>query len=67
MEYVQLPLQVGETVRYDNHGMREGATGVIVQRLSDDYLRVKWSDMAVATTHRSHSLIRSGALRRLRH
>jgi hypothetical protein len=67
MQYVELPLQIGETVTYDNHGLRQGANGVIVQRLSDDYLRVKWSDMPVPTTHRSDSLIRSGALRHRRH
>jgi len=50
------PLQVGETVEYN--GYRAGARGIIVDRVSDDYLRVLWTDTPVPTTHRSHSLKR---------
>ena len=55
------PLKVGETVTYNDHGLRSGlrARGVVVQRVRDDYLRVLWSDMKVPTTHRAHSLIRA--------
>jgi hypothetical protein len=59
-ERSELPLQVGETVTYNDHGVhtRLCASGVVVQRLREDYLRVLWSDMNVPTTHRAHSLIR---------
>jgi hypothetical protein len=57
----ELPLQVGETVRYDTHGVGGNTSGVIVERLGGDYLRVLWSDMSAPTTHRSHSLKRAQA------
>jgi hypothetical protein len=57
----ELPLQVGEKVKYNDHGLRARlcANGVVVQRLRDDYLQVLWSDTKVPTTHRAHSLIRA--------
>jgi hypothetical protein len=65
-EHDELPLQVGETVRYNEY--YAGTTGIIVEKLNDDYLRVHWADMSVPTTHRGHSLRRAGCTdRRRRH
>jgi len=50
------PLQPGEAVRYD--GYASSVVGVIVERLSDEYLRVLWDDSCVPTTHRAHCLVR---------
>jgi len=59
MKHDELPLQVGDRVKYDNHGVGvDDASGVIVERLRGDYLRVYWTDLSVTTTHRCHSLRR---------
>ena len=58
MQSQELPLQIGETVMYNAYATGRGASGVIVERIGDDCLRVKWQDVSVPTTHRSHSLRR---------
>jgi len=58
------PLQVGEMVRYDRYARSE-VCGVIVARLTGDYLRVKWDDLSVPITHRSHTLKRALPSQRL--
>jgi len=63
MRHDELPLQVGDRVKYDNHGVGvHDSSGVIVGRLRDDYLRVYWIDLSVTTTHRCHSLRRDSDL-----
>jgi hypothetical protein len=59
VERTEQPLQIGETVRYNAHATPVSALGVIVERLTNDCLRVKWQDVSVPTTHRSHSLRRA--------
>jgi hypothetical protein len=59
MERDELPLQIGETVRYNAYAAGANVVGVIVERLRNDCLRVKWQDVALPTTHRSHSLLRA--------
>ncbi len=67
MEHDDQPLQVGETVQYDNHGAGTSASGVVVERLGEDYLRVFWSDLSVTMTHRCYSLKRVAHTRWQRH
>jgi hypothetical protein len=67
MEHDDLPLQVGERVKYDNHGAGAGASGIIVERLRAEYLRVFWSDSSLTTTHRCHSLKRAADTKRQEH
>ena len=50
-------MQIGETVTPD-HTPAPGVWGLVIGRLADNYVRVRWSDMLVATTHRTHSLRR---------
>ena len=58
-DYVELPLQIGDTVKYDSRGTGTATTnGVVVERLAGDYVRVLWDDTA-APTDRSHSLRRA--------
>jgi hypothetical protein len=54
----ELPLQIGETVRYNDYASGAGVSGVIVERVGEDYMRVKWGDLPSPTTHRSYSLRR---------
>jgi hypothetical protein len=61
MKRDDLPLQVGEMVKYNDYRSGAGVAGIIVERLGDDYIRVKWGDLSVPTTHRSHSLRRADA------
>ena len=58
-QHDELPLQIGETVRYNTCGMRVTASGVIIDKLREDYLRVRWSDMVVPTTHHRNNLTRA--------
>jgi hypothetical protein len=67
MEHDDLPLQVGDTVRYDHYAAAVGLSGVVVERLDDGYLCVLWNDLAVPTTHYSHNLRRTADSRRWRH
>jgi hypothetical protein len=67
MEHDEQPLQIGETVTYDNHGVGVAASGVIVERLGEEYIRVFWNDLSVTTTHHCHSLKRQPANWRGRH
>ncbi len=46
--------RVGDYVRFRRCAVR--ARGMIIERLSDDYVRVQWTDWAVPTTHRRQSL-----------
>jgi|HubBroStandDraft_3_1064219.scaffolds.fasta_scaffold1103627_1 hypothetical protein len=59
MENQERPLQIGETVRYNAYATAVSVVGVVVERLGNDCLRVQWQDIAVPTTHRSHSLRRA--------
>jgi hypothetical protein len=59
VERIEQPLQIGETVRYNAHATTVSGVGVIVERLDNDCLRVKWQDVAVPTSHRRHSLRRA--------
>lgn len=54
----EYPLQIGETVTYNTYAVGRGVSGVIVERVGADCLRVQWQDVSVPTTHRSHSLKR---------
>lgn len=67
MEHDDSPLQVGEMVKYDNHGVGVEASGVVVGRLGTDYIRVFWNDLSVTTTHRCYSLKREADTIRQRH
>jgi hypothetical protein len=58
MEPSHLPLEVGETVTYNNHVSALGINGTIVERVGNDSMRVKWSDLSVPSTHRTHNLKR---------
>ena len=49
-------LEVGDTVVMMNH--LGGEIGEVVQRLNDDYVKVRWVDFAIATTHRNCTLTR---------
>lgn len=55
-EHFATSMQVGDTVCYD--GYATDVIGIIVERVSKDYVRVKWADMKSATTHRHTSLRR---------
>jgi hypothetical protein len=59
MERQEQPLQIGETVRYNAYATGVNVVGVVVERVGSDCLRVKWQDVPVPTTHRSHSLRRA--------
>ena len=59
MELEEQPLQIGETVKYNAYAAGVSAVGIVVERLRNDCLRVKWQDLPVPTTHRSHSLRRA--------
>ena len=52
-------LGIGDKVSYD--GYSAGGSGVVVERLASDYVRVLWSDCIVPMTHRIHSLRRETA------
>jgi hypothetical protein len=58
MNSKELPLQIGETVMYNAYASDRGVSGVIIERIGSDCLRVKWQDVSIPTTHRSHSLKR---------
>jgi hypothetical protein len=58
MEREELPLEIGEIVKYNDYAAGAGVSGVIVEHLGEDYMRVKWGDLPGPTTHRSHSLRR---------
>lgn len=45
---------VGDRVRFRRCAVM--VRGVIVERLTEDYVRVQWTDWAVPTTHRRQSL-----------
>jgi hypothetical protein len=66
MQHEEQPLQIGETVRYNAYATGVNVVGVIVERLTNDCLRVKWQDVAVPTTHRSHNLQRAADSHRRR-
>jgi len=59
LEHDELPLKVGDTVTYNNHVAAFGITGIVVERVGQDLIRVKWGDLSLPTTHRSHSLKRA--------
>lgn len=56
MDYEELPLRTGDVVRYDNHWSASGASGVVVERVGADCVRVFWNDSSRTTTHRCFSL-----------
>jgi hypothetical protein len=60
-EYVEPALKVGETIRLSFCDV--GAKGVVVERLNQDYVRVKWSDFPMPTVHSDLSLCRFGNLK----
>lgn len=64
-DHIEFPMQVGEAVEYDGHS--EGVSGVVVEQLSNGYVRVKWEDLKVPTTHRQTSLRRQAAAARMWH
>lgn len=47
-------LQIGDRVGFDDSSVC--ATGVIIEEVGSDYLKVQWSDCPVGTTHRRHAL-----------
>ena len=49
-------LAVGDTVSCE--GYRAGGTGVVLECLQHDHVRVLWDDCQVPMTHRAHSLRR---------
>jgi hypothetical protein len=49
------PLRVGDLVSYDGYYSRK--PGTVVERLSEDYVRVLWEDACCPTTHRDSSLM----------
>jgi hypothetical protein len=63
-EHDESPLKVGETVTYAQPADGSAKSGVILQRVSADYVRVKWSDLAVPTTQSYVSLKRIGIRRK---
>jgi hypothetical protein len=58
MDRVDLPLRVGEMVTYNNYVAAFGVSGLIVECLGNEVVRVKWGDLLAPTTHRNHSLRR---------
>jgi hypothetical protein len=61
-EHVELVLKIGERVMLNIY--KTGAKGVVVERLSKDYVRVKWSDFSTPTIHSDQSLRRVGSSKR---
>jgi len=59
------PIKVGETVARDGYAAED--YGVVVERLDDEYVRVLWDDIGVATVHRQSSLKRVIGASRRRH
>ncbi len=49
------PLRVGDRVFYDGYYSRK--PGTVVERVSDDYVRVLWEGACCPTTHRDSSLL----------
>jgi hypothetical protein len=47
-------LQIGDRVVFSDSSVQ--ATGVITEDLGPDYVRVRWYDCRVATTHRRYAL-----------
>jgi hypothetical protein len=52
-------LQVGDRVEYCDSDVH--ANGVVIEDLGPDYVRVRWLDCGLATTHRRHALGFQGA------
>lgn len=53
----EYPMQVGDTVSYD--GYAPDVIGVVIEKIDRDYVRVRWTDMTCATTHRQTALHRT--------
>jgi hypothetical protein len=49
-------LEVGDQVTFERSMM--SAVGTITELLENGYVRVRWHDMAIATTHRTLALIK---------
>jgi hypothetical protein len=49
-------LEIGDQVTFERSMM--SAVGTVSELLENDYVRVRWHDMAIATTHRTVALIK---------
>jgi hypothetical protein len=53
-------LRIGDRVGFA--GSTVHATGVVIEELLDDYVRVRWADFSAPTTHRMDTLELHGVL-----
>ncbi|HWW20153.1 MAG TPA: hypothetical protein VNZ06_05060 [Steroidobacteraceae bacterium] len=53
-------LEVGDCVTFERSMIP--AIGTVAELLDDDYVKVRWHDMSIATTHRQLALIKLEAL-----
>ncbi len=53
-------LRIGDQVGFT--GSTVHATGVVIEELQDDYVRVRWTDFPAPTTHRMDALELHGVL-----
>jgi hypothetical protein len=49
-------LEIGDQVTFERSMM--SAVGTVTELLGNGYVRVRWHDMAIATTHRALALIK---------
>jgi hypothetical protein len=49
-------IQIGDTVEYNDFCTE--SVGEVIERISDEYLRVKWCDLPYATVHATEVLRR---------
>jgi len=54
-------LQIGDRVGFSDSSV--AASGVVIEELGPDHLKVKWLDCQLATTHRRHALVLQCAMR----
>ena len=54
-------LQIGDRVGFSSSNVP--ASGVVIEDMGPDYVRVQWLDCGLATTHRRHGLERQRATR----
>jgi hypothetical protein len=47
-------LQIGDRVEFSDSNVH--ASGVVIEDLGPDYVKVQWLDCPIATTHRRHAL-----------
>jgi len=64
MQYlINVPIDLGDTVLDD----QSGSDGVVIERLDEEYVRVRWGGRDGPTTHHQGGLVRTVAAARRWH